>query len=185
VLFLLWLALQRSTSSGQLLLGLSLALSVPLATATLRPTRVRVRRPLVAVRFVLMVCYDVLISNFKIARSVIACRWRKPRAGFVVIPLELSDPLGLAGLAMVTTIVPGTVWSELALRAPGWAQRRALARHRSAHLRGRAGRNAPGRGGHRARAPRPGAGGAGQRRRERQAVLAQSGPSASTRATRV
>jgi len=114
-LFLLWLALQRSTSPGQLLLGLSLALTVPLATVTLRPTRVRVRRPLLAVRFVLMVCYDVLISNFKIARSVIGWRWRKPRARFVVIPLELSDPLGLAGLAMVTTIVPGTVWSELAL----------------------------------------------------------------------
>jgi multicomponent K+:H+ antiporter subunit E len=33
----------------------------------------------------------------------------------VVIPLELRDPLGLAVLAMVTTVVPGTVWSELAL----------------------------------------------------------------------
>ena len=37
------------------------------------------------------------------------------RARFVIIPLELRDPYGLAALAMVTTVVPGTVWSELAL----------------------------------------------------------------------
>jgi multicomponent K+:H+ antiporter subunit E len=33
----------------------------------------------------------------------------------VIIPLELRDPVGLAALAMITTVVPGTVWSELAL----------------------------------------------------------------------
>jgi multicomponent K+:H+ antiporter subunit E len=33
----------------------------------------------------------------------------------VIVPLELRDPLGLAALSMVTTLVPGTVWSELAL----------------------------------------------------------------------
>jgi multicomponent K+:H+ antiporter subunit E len=33
----------------------------------------------------------------------------------VIVPLELRDALGLAALSMVTTIVPGTVWSELAL----------------------------------------------------------------------
>ena len=32
-----------------------------------------------------------------------------------MVPLELHDPLGLAALSMVTTVVPGTVWSELAL----------------------------------------------------------------------
>ena len=31
------------------------------------------------------------------------------------IPLELRDPGALATLAVVTTIVPGTVWCELAL----------------------------------------------------------------------
>lgn len=114
-LFLLWLGLARSTSPGQVLLGLSLALLVPLLTATLRPTRVRVRRPLVAARYILTVCYDVLKSNFNVARGVIAWRWVQPQARFVIIPLELRDPLGLAALAVVTTIVPGTVWSELAL----------------------------------------------------------------------
>ena len=31
------------------------------------------------------------------------------------IPLALRDPNGLAALAIITTVVPGTVWSELAM----------------------------------------------------------------------
>jgi multicomponent K+:H+ antiporter subunit E len=42
-------------------------------------------------------------------------RRRRPQSKFVVIPLDLRDSVGLAALAMVTTVVPGTVWSELAL----------------------------------------------------------------------
>lgn len=114
-LLTLWLALARSTSAGQVLVGLALALGVPVLTANLRPTRVRVRRPLVVVRFILTVARDVLVSNARVAWGVVMSPWRRPRSRFVVVPLELRDPLGLAALAMVTTIVPGTVWSELAL----------------------------------------------------------------------
>ena len=114
-LFASWLALARSTSIGNVLLGLTLALAVPLATAKLRPMNVRVRRPAVVVRYILRVARDVLTSNFEVAWGVIAWRWRRPTSKFVVIPLDLRDPVGLTVLSMVTTIVPGTVWSELAL----------------------------------------------------------------------
>jgi multicomponent K+:H+ antiporter subunit E len=113
-LLALWLALARSTSAGQILLGVGLALAVPRLTSRLRP-RVRVRRPLVVVRFILAVGSDVLLSNFQIAWDVVTLRWRRPKSRFVVVPLELREPMGLAALAMVTTVVPGTVWSELAL----------------------------------------------------------------------
>jgi multicomponent K+:H+ antiporter subunit E len=112
-LLLLWLALARSTSAGQVILGVALALAIPLLTATLRPTRARVRRPLVVARFVLRVSYDLVVSAFQVARDVVV--WRRTRPRFVVVPLDMRDPLGLAALAMVTTIVPGTVWSEIAL----------------------------------------------------------------------
>lgn len=114
-LLALWLVLAREASLGQVLLGLALALVVPVVTANLRPTQVRVRRPLTVARFILRVGHDVLVSNFAVAWGVVAWRWRTPRACFVIIPLELRDPHGLAALAMVTTVVPGTVWSELAL----------------------------------------------------------------------
>jgi len=114
-LLALWLALARAITAGQFLLGVLLALGVPLLTSRLRPTKVQVRRPLVIVRFILMVGYDVLLSNFQVAWGVVTWTWRQPRAKFVIVPLELRDPLGLAALSIVTTVVPGTVWSELAL----------------------------------------------------------------------
>ena len=122
-LLALWLALARAVSAGQVLLGFALALVVPLLTSRLRPTTVRVRRPLLVVRFILTVGYDVLRSNVEVAWGVISWKWRPPRSKFVIVPLELQDALGLAALAMVTTVVPGTVWSELAL------DRRALLLH--------------------------------------------------------
>jgi len=114
-LLALWLALARTVSAGQVVLGLLLALGVPILTSNLRPTTVRVRRPLVVVRFILTVGRDVLHSNFEVAWDVVTWRWRRPRSSFVVVPLELRDPHGLAALSIVTAVVPGTVWSELAL----------------------------------------------------------------------
>ena len=75
----------------------------------------RVRRPLVVVRFILLVGHDVILSSIHVAWGVVAWRWRRPASRFVIIPLDLRAPSGLAALAMVTTVVPGTVWSELAL----------------------------------------------------------------------
>lgn len=113
-LLALWLVLARSLSPGHLLLGLGLALVVPPITANLRP-RVRVRRPLVIARYILQVGLDVVHANVEVASGVVAPRRRRPQSKFVVIPLDLRDPVGLTALAMVTTVVPGTVWSELAL----------------------------------------------------------------------
>jgi multicomponent K+:H+ antiporter subunit E len=112
-LFAIWMLLARSTSAGQIVVALVLAIVVPIVTANLH-TKVRVRRPLVVVRFILRVGADVISSNLAVACGVITWRWRRPNTKFVIIPLELRDPVGLAALSMVTTVVPGTVWSELA-----------------------------------------------------------------------
>ena len=114
-LFALWLILARTPTAGQILLALAFAIAVPLGTSSLRPPRVRVRRPLLVVRFILTVGADVVRSSLEVAWGVVRWRWRRPRTKFVIVPLELHDPVGLAALSMVTTVVPGTVWSELAL----------------------------------------------------------------------
>lgn len=111
----LWLVLAREVSVGQVLLGVVLALALPILTSGLRPSVWRVQRPLLVARFLVAVGRDVLISNLEVGYGVITARWRTPRSKFVIIPLDLRDPLGLAALSMVTTVVPGTVWSELAL----------------------------------------------------------------------
>lgn len=109
-----WLVLARSATPGQFSLGLLLALGIPHLFPKLQLGGIRLRRPVVALRFVVRVAWDVVVSNLAVAKGVIGWRWRKPASRFVVIPLDLRDPVGLAALALVTTIVPGTVWSELA-----------------------------------------------------------------------
>jgi multicomponent K+:H+ antiporter subunit E len=114
-LLALWLVLARHASVGQLIIGLVLALAIPLLTTSLRPEQVRVRRPMVIVRFILRVGHDVVRSSFEVAWGVVTWPWQRPSSRFVIVPLDLRDPLGLAALSLVTTVVPGTVWSELAL----------------------------------------------------------------------
>jgi len=115
LLGLLWLVLNQSYSPGHLLLGALLGIAGPVWTAPLRPSRVRLHRLPLALRLVGRVAVDVVVSNLQVAAAV----WRSGPAGptsrFVRIPLDLRDAYGLAALAIITTVVPGTVWSELAL----------------------------------------------------------------------
>ena len=111
-LFVLWLVLNGSVSAGHVVLAAMLAIVVPILSAPLRPLPVRVRRPGVALRLIAVVAYDVVVSNIEVGVRVL--HRRPPRGAFVRIPLELHDANGIAALALITTIVPGTVWSELA-----------------------------------------------------------------------
>jgi multicomponent K+:H+ antiporter subunit E len=111
-LWAMWLVLNDSLAPAHLLLGALLGWVLPWLVAPLRPAGPPVRRPLVLARLVLRVGRDVVVSGLAVARGVTTRR--TPRGGFVVVPLELRDPHALAALAIITTVVPGTVWSELA-----------------------------------------------------------------------
>jgi len=112
-LTVLWLLLSASLSPGTWLIGAAIGVAVPLLTASLRPERASVARPMVALRLVAAVIVDVIVSALELARGVLHSRSRPPRSAFVEIPLGLRDVHGLATLALITTIVPGTIWSEL------------------------------------------------------------------------
>jgi multicomponent K+:H+ antiporter subunit E len=112
-LFVLWLMLSRSLGPGTLLLGLLLAFVLPLLAAPLRPAGPRVRKPWLLVRLILRVGGDVVLSGLDVARGVLRAGRNPPRGRFVVVPLELRDEHALAALAMITAVVPGTVWCEL------------------------------------------------------------------------
>lgn len=114
-LFALWLLLNLSVSPGNLLLGALLAILAPILLAPLRPQHAHVKRPWMVAKLIGRVGLDVITSNLQVARSVLSAKRRPPRSAFVHIPLALRDVHGLAALSMITTVVPGTVWSELAL----------------------------------------------------------------------
>jgi len=109
-----WLLLVDSTGLGQVLLGLGVALVAPLLAAPLRPAPGPLRHWGTLTRLVLRVGRDVVRSAIEVALGVLRAHRRAPRGAFVRVPLELRDLHGLAALAMITAVVPGTVWCELA-----------------------------------------------------------------------
>jgi multicomponent K+:H+ antiporter subunit E len=114
-LIVLWLILNQSLAIGHLLLAVALGVMVPLLTAPLRPLPVRIHRPGVVLGLIAAVAHDVVVSNLRVAWRIWHARGKPPRGTFVRIPLQLHDANGLAALAVITTVVPGTVWCELAL----------------------------------------------------------------------
>jgi multicomponent K+:H+ antiporter subunit E len=113
-LFCGWLLLNRSPSIGQTLLGLVVAVVMPLLMAPLRPRPGPLRRWGLLLRLILRVGRDVIRSALEVTAGILRSRARAPRGAFVVVPLDLHDPHALAALAMISAVVPGTVWSELA-----------------------------------------------------------------------
>ena len=109
-----WLLLAQSTSPGHWLLGSVLAIALPLLAAPLRPTPGPLRRPLVLARLIGVVGFDVVRSALDVGGGILHVSGRPPQARFVVIPLALRDPHALAALSVITAVVPGTVWCELA-----------------------------------------------------------------------
>lgn len=115
LLLLLWLLLNLSLSLGQIILGVLFGVLAPLLMAPLRPSHPHIRRPLTVLRLLGRVGVDLVVSNFQVGWRVWNLRSRAPRSAFVKVPLDLRDPAGLATLSIVCTVIPGTVWSELAL----------------------------------------------------------------------
>lgn len=108
ILLLLWLLLANELSMGHLLLGTLLGWAVPLYTARFWPDQVRVRRPLVLLRFAAVVLYDILVANVTVARLILGPTERL-RPAFLTMPLALRSEVGISLLANTISLTPGTV----------------------------------------------------------------------------
>lgn len=114
-LLVMWLMLNQTISPGHILLGAIFAIAIPLLTAPLRPAGGPIRHPLVLARLILTVGADVVLSALQVGWGIWRLGSQPPRSSFVAIPLELRDQHALAALAMIASVIPGTVWSELAV----------------------------------------------------------------------
>jgi multicomponent K+:H+ antiporter subunit E len=114
-LFVVWLLLNQSLDAATLLLAALLAIVVPLLTKSLRPARVKMRKPLLALRLAGLVGYDVVVSALTVARLLLTRRGSGMSPRFVRVPLAMRDPNALATLAMILCLTPGTAWGEIAL----------------------------------------------------------------------
>lgn len=111
----LWLVLNRSYSAGDWLMAIVLGLGAPALTRSLRPNTARFRKPWVAIKLFFRVGGDVVGSNLHVLKGTLASGKELPKGQFIVVPLDLHDPNGLAVLAAIMCVLPGTIWSEMAL----------------------------------------------------------------------
>ena len=111
-LLLLWLMLNQTLEPAHILLGALIAVAIPLMVAPLRPTPVRVSRPLTVIRLTVYSLIEILRSCFNVC-TLILFGGDRLNTQFIRIPLDLKDPHGLAVLACIINSTPGTVWVEV------------------------------------------------------------------------
>jgi len=110
--FVVWLLLVATVEPAHLLLAAILAVLLPLVAQRLREDTAHARRPGVAARLVLVVLWDIVLSNIEVARRILG-RESRMRPAFVWIPLDITNRHGISALAGIITMTPGTVSSEL------------------------------------------------------------------------
>lgn len=108
-LIIMWLLL-TSFSLGQVIVGTIIALIAAQGMAALQPAKPRPKRWDLLLRLSGIVLYDIARSNIAVTKIILQGNKRTRKSGFMTIPLNLRDPIGLAILAVIITSTPGTAW---------------------------------------------------------------------------
>lgn len=112
LLLILWLALVNHFSLGQVLLGLLLGILIPRMTRHFWPETPQVKKPLLLMRFLLTLFWDIISANFSVARRILRSPQRLNPA-FIRYPLSLTDDFAITLLASAISLTPGTVTADL------------------------------------------------------------------------
>ena len=107
----MWLVLNESLSAGPVVVGALVALVAVERLRALEVPRLRVRAPGTAIVLAAVVLGDIVQSNIAVAYIVLRPGAPRHSPGFVDIPLELRDRVGLAMLGCIITATPGTTWA--------------------------------------------------------------------------
>ncbi len=107
-----WLLLNNSLDPGHIILGALLGWLIPLFTLRFWPEPVKIHRPLLLLRFTLVVLYDIVLANMVVARRILG-RPESLRPTLVEVPLDLRVDLAISLLANTICLTPGTVSARL------------------------------------------------------------------------
>lgn len=113
LLIITWMLLVNGTKLGSLVFAIILGTIIPLLTAPYWPNAPRMRNIPAIVEYALIVLWDIVVSNFIVARIVLFTPLDNLRPGWVAVPLDLRTPEAITVLAGTITLTPGTVSSDM------------------------------------------------------------------------
>lgn len=113
-MLLLWLLLVNEVSSGQIVLGAILAWAIPYLTQGFWPESMTVRRPLVALKFIMVVLWDIVIANVNLVVLILG-PGKRLQPAFMYLPLDIEQEFTITLLASTISLTPGTVSADLSM----------------------------------------------------------------------
>jgi multicomponent K+:H+ antiporter subunit E len=111
-LLISWLLLNNTIAAGHIVLGTILSIFIPLLTASFWQEKVCVKNPLVLVKFVGLVLYDIIMANITVAKQVLSPN-NTLKPNFFKLPIKLEHPLAISVLSSTISLTPGTVSCDL------------------------------------------------------------------------
>jgi multicomponent K+:H+ antiporter subunit E len=111
-MLLLWLLLANSISVGQLLLGSILAWIIPWLTQSFWPESLRIYKPLLLVKFMAVLVWDIVVANLVLALRILG-PLHKLQPAFMRVPLDIEQEFTITLLASTISLTPGTVSADL------------------------------------------------------------------------
>ncbi|TXR54550.1 Na+/H+ antiporter subunit E [Reinekea thalattae] len=112
LLFVVWILLTNSLTIGNILLALFLSASIVWLVRDIRSNTIRLHKPLSIPKYVLILFWDIVSSNFIVAKQVLG-PIKKLKPGFVAVPLDMREPIPITLLASTVSLTPGTVSTEV------------------------------------------------------------------------
>ena len=102
--------LNSTLAPAHLLLAAFLGWAIPYLSSRLMGRRVGLHRPLLVLRLLLTVLFDIVVANLTVARLILGLGPRSAlRPAFVQVPVDLREPYAVFTLACIITLTPGTV----------------------------------------------------------------------------
>lgn len=107
-ILVLWVGLAGGITWGSVLMGSTLAVVVPLLTASFWPDRPRVHQFGKAVRLALLFLWDIVVANIDVAKRILG-PMGSLKPAFLDVPLVIEDPFVATIFASMISLTPGTV----------------------------------------------------------------------------
>ncbi len=113
LLVVIWMLLVNQYKLGSLVMAGILGTAIPLLTASYWPNRPMLRNLPAMIGYVGIVLYDIVRSNFTVARIVLFMPNDAIRSAWVTVPLDLRTPEAISLLAGTITMTPGTLTADM------------------------------------------------------------------------